>query len=210
MKLAVTPHKISSKQTTCNTERPSYKQSPPSNDKSPIKSVSKNHNKENYDLKSPESANSKQMQRKKPRSLINQSKILKILNLTTKYEGPEDYESEMPNFHAKSQINNKDNQEFVNSFSMEPRKNSQKSLKNEKNEKNQRNSQKRLIESNDPQENSRKSVKKPASPRVFTLDEALKYPLEYYESFESQFSLEKTLDSLIQNFSIKALMVKIL
>ena len=192
MKSTVTPHKASSKQTTCNTERPSYRQSPP--DKSPLKSLSKapnTNNKENFDLKSPESSGSKQLSRRKQRSLINQSKILKILNLTTKYEGPGvdaiDFKGLLQNGKVTEQV-------IIDNISRKP---SEKSLQNE------RGSQKKLI-IDQQQENPRKSLK---SPKIFTNDEALRSPSEYYESFDSISAIEKTLDPLVQSFSIKALMV---
>lgn len=199
MKSTVTPHKGSSKQTTCNTERPSYRQSPP--DKSPLKSLSKapnTNNKENFDLKSPESSGSKQLSRRKQRSLINQSKILKILNLTTKYEGPGDDGIDFKGLLHNGKVTE---QVIIDNISRKP---SEKSLQNE------RGSQKKLIIEQQqvaPQENPRKSVK---PPKAFTQEEALRNPLEYYESFESTSAIEKTIDSLVQSFSIKALMVLLL
>lgn len=203
MKVTVTPHKVPSKQATCNTERPSYKQSPPvSTDRASGRNLSKpqtlQNNKENCETLSPEGSSAKKIQKKKQRSLINQSKILKILNLTTKYEGLDDPEREIPVFFNEPLEREADVKVLFTKSPIPSNKSSQKLLKVDKNQ------------SEPPKalQNPLQSEEKPKkNNRVFTQEEALRSPLEFYDSLDSIPSLDKKMDEVIEGLSVKALMV---
>lgn len=215
LKTAQTPHKSSADITMRNTEKPSHRQNPAPNSFSssnsssisPIKYYSKPsmQNKENFSIERSPTQNSRSSynekshsNKKKPKSLINASKILKILNLTTKYEGLEGNESE-------------------NTLENEEKKLSLKSP-NEKIYQNNQKEQKSPLPNNkymnENQQHNRKSQKnlpkKPIIIRKFSLEELLQNPLQYYENLQDVVNCEQALKELLENISIKGLMVFIL
>ena len=219
MKITTTPHKSSSKLTNCNTERPNYKLSPSkdpcssnisfeSKEKSPFKTspFPKSNNKENFENKSPE-ISSQKLPRNKPRSLINSSKILKILNLTTKYEGAQEIEEPLLNNSRKSLINNlQDNTQISKIYQIDYKEEID-------HKKSSTNINKDLFINNKindfPSIKSKKILNSNSISKPFSLEELLRNPSEYYKDFSD---IEQCLDALqtvIKSFSIKALMVKL-
>ena len=251
MKTAITPHKTSSKLTICNTERPSYKlphsqdqsdkntsfESNDSKGKSTFTNSSHNnkngndYNKENRESQSP----LKNPLRKKPKSLINPSKILKILNLTTKYEGVQDLQEDAYVYKEREketsliipkelQKNNPNKERFDSNYNEDPNDNNynkgivknqyyqeQQNLSNSKKE--QHYNDNTYINEQNHQKNDnfeRKSIRNSTHDEVkqFSLEELLKNPLECYEQLHDLDLCYTYIEPIIKNISVKALMVK--
>lgn len=182
MKLTHTPHKRTNRLSNCHTEKPSHDYTNTSPSKFPSPSTQKssqnpNHNKENFNEKSPANI------RNPGGKTTNPSKILKILNLTTKYEGSErDPPVENSSF--------KNNSHIINPENIENKPEKRNSVKKKE-------SPFKEIQTNNPH-TPKKSLE---------LEEVVKDPVGFWNTCHDRYNCETFIGKIVDLMSVKGLMV---